>query len=292
MGGLAARACIQDASAQCLDSSKIADLVTLGTPHWGVDSSYLRSFSIQAFLIKMFKGWDLPAVLSSQGLIDMDSGCVANGDPSGTIPMSDFLTKLNSSTLPTQIRYVVESGNYLYHNDECEPSSGKQVFTDLVVPTTSATLNGLTVVPQVWSLLPTGLAHIDMPAHIGGILCALDQNCLLLQVMSPVDIQVTALNGQKISNNFTSMPGAEYTNVVNENGHEIAMVLIPFPEGGQYIIAVTPKPGAQPSDTFTITRTQNGVTTTIAQGMKIADVPAFGFRVTVSPGNGSCPAFS
>jgi pimeloyl-ACP methyl ester carboxylesterase len=285
MGGLAARACIQDPTTQCVATSKIADLVTLGTPHWGVDSSYLRTFHFVPYIAKLL-GWaDLPAVQSSRGLIDMDSGCVANGDASGATPVSGFLYTLNSSTLPPQIRYVVESGNVFYYNDECYPSSGKRVFTDGVVPTTSATLNGLIPTPRVWWLLETGYSHVDMTSGVTGILCALDQNCLELQVMSPVDIQVTAPNGQAISNNFTSMPGAEYMNVVNADEHETATVLIPFPQGGQYTVTATPKPGTQTTDTFTILQTQNGVTTTIAQNMQIQNIPPAGFQTTVKSGS-------
>jgi hypothetical protein len=123
---------------------------------------------------------------------------------------------------------------------------------------------------------------LGLPEDVSAILCGLDQNCLEAQVFSPVEIHVTAPNGQAISNNFTSMPGADYTHVTDVNGHETATVLIPFPQGGQYTITVTPKAGAQPTDTFTITLTQNGVTTTIANNMKIQDIPAKGFHPHVN----------
>jgi len=60
------------------------------------------------------------------------------------------------------------------------------------------------------------------------------------------------------------------------------MVLIPFPQGGQYTIKATPKPGALPTDTFTITMTQNGVTTTIADHVMIQNIPTSGYTSHVN----------
>jgi hypothetical protein len=60
-----------------------------------------------------------------------------------------------------------------------------------------ARMNGLT---SGWQLLETSYAHNEMPGGVEGILCDLDQDCLMFKVMSPVDIKVTAPSGRVISN--------------------------------------------------------------------------------------------
>jgi len=183
---------------------------------------------------------------------------------------------------------VVLSGFVSPRPDECATGS---LSSDVAVPSASSNLAGILPTSKRWSLLNTPDVHTELPFGLGGtalpddfstILCALDESCLELHVMSPVDIQVTGPNGFTISNNFTSMPGADYRNVVNPAGHEISTVLIPFPQTGKYTIAVTPKHGAQPTDTFTITMTQNGTTTTLADHMQIQSIPPDGFHVMAS----------
>jgi len=156
-------------------------------------------------------------------------------------------------------------------------------FWDGLVPITSADLNFAKVTTQHVRTLTTSRFHVgeegnDFPA----ILCALDQNCAEYDGHSPVDIEVIAPSGRKMAKDFVSIPGASYMTIPENAGHEGAIVLIPFPEGGQYTVKATPKPGAQPTDTFTITMIQNGVTTKIADHMMIQNIPAAGFQTHVN----------
>ena len=292
MGGLAARSFIQVSG--LFSPDQIKDLVTLGTPHWGVDRDYIRSAGTDPSVLQYLEWWrpDWAITLGSVGLEDMDGACVAD-DPTdpNTGTMSPFLQKLNlnaANQLPTSIRYVVLSGGgvsgYLYLKvDPCAPS--KSIETDLIVPVVSSTLTGLLPYPQTWFALAEKRNHLELTHDVPSILCALDPRCLLLKVLSPVDIQVTAPDGNAISKGATSMPGAEYSIVTEDTGHDIVTVIIPFPQGGQYTVTATPKAGAQPTDTFTILQIQGGVTTTIAQDMPIQNIPPAGFQTTVQSGS-------
>ncbi len=305
MGGLAARSYLQ--ASGLFSPDQITDFVTLGTPHYGVDQTTLEWLGATPLGELIKEVWpDKAIALASIGLSDMDGSCVANGDSSDLTTLSPFLQKLDnnpSNALPSDIRYVVVSGSgvkgYLGTSyDRCSPLNS--LLTDLVVPTTSSTLAPIPSPPQ-WTPKYTQKLHTDLPSDFAVILCALDPHCTEYQALSssgnapatgssggaslpPVDIQVTAPNGNAISNGFTSMPGAEYSTVTDPTGHEIASVVIPFPQGGQYTVTATPKPGAQPTDTFTILQIQGGVTTTIAQDMPIQNIPPAGFQTMVSNG--------
>ena len=282
MGGLASRSYIE--SNPAVAPSMINDLTTLGTPQWGVNISFLRT-----------PGWEAASgltgygnVLSSRGATDMDGGCVANGDSTdNAFNLSSFLYRLNVHySLPPTIRYTHIAGLHLVFPDGCLPTlpllPPPVVATDLIVPVKSSTLDGIVKPPQHWYGFTTFDSHLELPNDVSVILCALDQSCMQIQVFSPVDIEVTAPNGQKISKDVTSMPGAEYQTIVEADGHETASVLIPYPQPGQYSIAAVAKPTASPTDTFTIKVTQNGSTTTIADAMPVNAIPQGGFSTHVN----------
>ena len=284
MGGLAARSYMQVTDP--IDAAnQISDLITLGTPHWGVNENDPLVIDAAGLL-----GFG-----RSRGFFDMNGGCAANGDYGAPQYLSQFLQSLDyqpTFLLPKAVRYVVISGlgGPFFYNVDCNQPL-EQIRTDGAVPETSSTLSNLLTSSTQLEQLDTDDVHTEplpgtaLPDDISSILCAIDNNCLEFNVMSPVTIQVTAPNGQAISNGFTSMPGANYTNVTDVSGHETATILIPFPQGGQYAITVTPKPGAQPTETFTILQTQDGVTTTIAENMQIANIPPSGFQATVKNGS-------
>ncbi len=321
MGGLAARSYIQNAPT--FASGQIKDLITLGTPHLGVDRTtmvpvgdailaLIAAGAVDAMFDQLlFLLPDKFDALQSRGVIDMDGGCVANGDSTDMSTLTGFLRSLDYNpqrALPSEIRYVVVSGTgmpgYFFpfsFPDRCVITFPfKYVETDLVVPNVSSTLAGILPDSPEWTPKYTNDFHTGLPADVSVILCSLDPKCTEYQASSSgntaaspsgaassslVDIQVTAPNGNAISNGFTSMPGAKYSNVTDPTGHQIASVVIPFPQGGEYTITPTPKPGAKPTDTFTILQIQGGVTTTIAQDMPIQNIPPAGFQTTVQSGS-------
>lgn len=284
MGGLAARSYMQVTDP--IDApNQIKDLITLGTPHWGVNGNDPLVIDAAALL----------EIGTSRGFFDMNGGCAANGDYGAAQNLSQFLRSLDyqpTFLLPNAVRYVVISGlgGPFFYNVDCNQPLEK-IRTDWAVTETSSTLSNLLTSSTQLEELDTNDVHTEplpgtaLPDDISSILCAIDNNCLEFKVMSPVTIQVTAPSGQTISNGFTSMPGANYTSVTDVTGHETSSVLIPFAQGGQYTIAVMPKPGAQLTDTFTILQTQDGVTTTIAENMQIANIPPNGFQTTAKNGS-------
>ncbi|MGZ4829022.1 MAG: PKD domain-containing protein [Candidatus Angelobacter sp.] len=142
------------------------------------------------------------------------------------------------------------------------------------------------------------------------ILCALDSNCAMFQVSSPVpvflvapviggiattfagtaglqgsspvDIDVIAPDNSRMGTTFSGIAGASYMNIIGNDGHETTTVLVPFPQGGSYAVKAIPREGSLPTDSFTITLTQNGVTTTIADHAMIQDIPVDGFHPHVN----------
>jgi pimeloyl-ACP methyl ester carboxylesterase len=302
-GGLAARDYLTRPSANPRDVPPISKLVTYGTPHRGADvqqlADNLRS-PVTALICSPLPSQSCVDAVnslvkhleSSDGAKDASFACNPPGVPGGTVTYpSDFLNTLTARSFPVSpTKYVaiqgVSTANFLipFYNVGNRQLDCHSATWDGLVPYDSADLGQIENPPPSTTLrtFRTDRNHLEEGHDFPAILCALDDNCLVAQVMSPVNIRVTAPNGFAISNNFASMPGAEYMNVVDSNGHETATVLVPFPQGGQYTITATPKPGAQPTDTFTITLTQNGVTTTIANNIMIQDIPASGFHPHVN----------
>jgi hypothetical protein len=94
-------------------------------------------------------------------------------------------------------------------------------------------------------------------------------------------VEVTAPDGRSIASRSTEIPAASYMNVDDGTGHTGASVLVPFPLDGNYSIKVVPKPGASPNDTYTLTVTRVGITTIVAENVKLQDIPLKPYSVTV-----------
>ena len=69
--------------------------------------------------------------------------------------------------------------------------------------------------------------------------------------------------------------------VPDETGHLFTTVIIPFPQQGDYRINVSPKPGASPTDTYTIEVTKAGTTTVLVQDQQVQDIPSDPLNVVV-----------
>jgi hypothetical protein len=291
MGGLSARSYIADNQTEA--TQLVKEFITYGSPHWGVTRAATDAL-----------------VNFSDGANDLKFDCSQIGgsfhaDYSG----NPFLNRLRLIVLPEGIRYFAirgESSNLnlpfaFFTSLLLLPSPCFSQLWDGLIQTDSADFNGrsippvggqlfpssapsdqVSITPHLAGLLTTNRNHSMEQSDFSAILCALDTNCAILQVKSPVDIEVIAPNGQQMSKGLAAMPGAEYMDILEEDGHETATVLIPFPQGGQYTISAIPKPGTLPTDTFTITLTQNGVTTTIADHTQIQSIPPDGFHPHVN----------
>ena len=260
-GGLAARSYIERFPVEA--NANFSRLVTYGTPHLGADVlGYANGFGVIG--------------LQSEGAREATFVCLGS-----TTVLSDFLFNLDQQILiQHNIEYVSIIGKISgERSNDCQSK-----FWDSLVPITSANLNnvGSGSISKPVATLTTSRTHGDQGNDFPAILCGLDPNCAVFQVLSPVDIEVTAPNGQKMARDYSAISGASYMNITEDDGHESATVLIPFPQGGQYTISASPKPGTLPTDTFTITLTQNGVTTTIADHLQIQSIPPVGFHPHVN----------
>jgi hypothetical protein len=132
--------------------------------------------------------------------------------------------------------------------------------------------------------------HSDEPKDVSTILCALFPNCIQVQAHSPVDLDVLQSDGSEIRKDLTSIPGASYQSYHDTPTHELTAVTVPVPMPGMLTIKATAKPGALPTDTYSISVTQNGVTSWIAQDVPVAEIPSAGYSVV--PNSAPIPSIS
>ncbi len=262
-GGLAARSFL---SGSPNSASNIRTLVTYGTPHRGAAVNSLKAY---ANAIESGLSRSLAAALDAYAdrLTESDGGRDATFNCNGSqiTYETDFLTNLARQPLPQSITYVGIVGHWHPFVDIGLPSGGNLQFTppvkefrsedchskhwDVLVPTSSADIN--LAFPSLGArILRTRQFHVGQPDDVTTILCGLDPDCVQIQVMSPVEITVVAPDGRSISKEFTAIPGAVFEEVEAEDEHSVDTVKIPFPIGGLYQIALTPKAGAAPTDTY------------------------------------------
>ena len=103
----------------------------------------------------------------------------------------------------------------------------------------------------------------------------LAQNSILIQVRSPIDIDVEDPEGYIISKQSNDILGALYTETgINGDGYPDDLVLIPNRKTGDYQITVIPEPDARDTDTYTLEVTAGDTTIILAEDVQIADIPA------------------
>jgi len=177
----------------------------------------------------------------------------------------------------------------------CLADQSGVVHTDGLVPTVSADLRQLPFAPTDVRTLPeTDAFHFafftrlqpalspvitNETADFPTILCAID--CVRFKVSSPVDLDVMAPDGRRMAPRFAAIPGAIYAAVRDDDGHEGAEVLVPFPLPGEYNVRILPKPGSAPTDMYSLEVVRNDVTTVLAENLRIQDTPPAGFEVVV-----------
>ncbi len=287
-GGLAARSYISGNSSA---PSKITGLITYGTPHLGADLSGLREVVTDPLLWgTQTEGARQAGFVCDDPTILFPRKFVLQGY-SRPMYLSPFLDDLNATDRKQPIdasglSYVSIVGELPFPFVRGFSNDCHSQLWDILVPATSADMNNAGITLHHVRTLTSDRFHAVLPPSEGNdfsaILCALDSNCLSFDSFSPVDLDVTAPSGGKMARDFSGIAGASYMNLAEDAVHERATVLIPFPEGGQYTIKAIPKPDAQPTDTFTITLTQNGVTTTIVDHARIQDIPPDGFHPHVN----------
>jgi len=281
---MAARSYIADNATEAIQ--RISQLTTYGTPHWGISPGNVLETIFPLFIgVNPFIDWR-----GAQDLrVDCTNGIFGgplNYDQEPSSP-SRFLDQLRLKTLPSQIQYFAIRGSIFRQFLTPCLSHG----SDGLITIDSANLGAIPANPpanqpsltsNLVPLLTTNRLHIfQQTSDFSAILCALDLNCYILNVHSPVDVEITAPDGRSVSRQLSEIPGASYMELADETGHLNATVLIPFALGGDYTIHVVPKPGASPTDTYTLDVIRAGVTTTVAQDQGVQDIPPQPYVVTV-----------
>lgn len=293
LGGMAARSYVADNQSEAV--KRLSQLTTYGTPHWGVSQDNIRDTFILCSLASFFlcADVDIDSFIASRGAQDLRVDCTSNGldysqEPSDT--SGRFLDQLRLKKLPSQIQYFAIRGlNDLVHQHRtpCLSKDWDLLITvdtaDLGTVPPSAPAGQPPLTTSAVPILTTDHSHLTETSDFSSILCALDRDCFIAAVRSPVDIHITAPDGRSMARQLSEIPGASYMEPAGENAQPKATVFIPFPLGGDYAITVTPKAGASLTDTYTLEIVRAGVTTIVAQDQKVQDIPAQPYVVTVLP---------
>ncbi len=97
---------------------------------------------------------------------------------------------------------------------------------------------------------------------------------LVIEAFSPVDLIVTDPQGRTISQAGSTIPSSSYIEGdVNGDGESDDVVIILNPLLGGYSIDVTPEPGAEPTDTYTLDVSYGGESNRLAEDVQIQSIP-------------------
>ncbi len=283
MGGLAGRAWVEAHPRDAV--TRIADFITYGTPHQGLDLDLLKEEYFNSQLLASIGCvWGLnfanvDDALTSRGAADMDATCGREASP--------FLRALQPQNLPAEIRYTalvghshwLEQCGLIERQRSCLIGSDGIEHWDGIAPIVSADLAKSTPLPV--RLVETGTFHTDQTEDFASILCALDKRCLRVTVRSPVEVEIKAPDGRALARDIAEIPGAAYMDLEDEVGHPVTTAVIPVPQGGDYSIAVHPKPGATPDDTYSLEVTRDGATIILERDQPVENIPSQPYVVTV-----------
>lgn len=107
-----------------------------------------------------------------------------------------------------------------------------------------------------------------------------------IEAHCPVDLMVKDPGGHVITKTSNDIPGARYIEKdLDGDGSPDALVIIPI-AFGNYQISVTPKAGADPADTYTLTTTSEGVTVSLAENVPIGNIYKGPYRIQVTDTGG------
>lgn len=301
-GGLAARAFLTNFRSL---QNELAQLITIGTPHRGADIQSLKKsivwdvalgtfFLVKDFGVAWLLGASADAIITylenTQGGKDASYSC--NGT---SIELSPFLKSINTA-LPEGIDYKVIIGiNSLLSKDaDCQSAEW-----DGLVPESSADLGQLpivagtgTTIKKLYSdrfhastleLFGIDALGIDgLGFDFSAISCALSPTCVQYEWHSPVEVELIAPDGRRISKDTSAIAAATYSLREDRPGHQTGTITVPFPLPGIYQIRVTRKPDALPTDTYTLTVTRDGVTRTLASSRQVQNIPPAPYVDTVA----------
>lgn len=113
---------------------------------------------------------------------------------------------------------------------------------------------------------------------------------ITLDLLSPVDVVVTDPDGLIISKEVNEIPGATYNEIdIDGDGDLDDQIRIPDRKIGNYIIEISPEPGASPTDTYTLKVSLFGVPIILAENIQISDIPSDPYIIESTPTGISLP---
>jgi len=99
-------------------------------------------------------------------------------------------------------------------------------------------------------------------------------NSIFFTAKSPVDLIVIDPEGLTINKQSSKIAGATYTETdINGDDDSDDLIIIPDRKMGDYLITVTPEPGAEPTDTYTLEVSAGDTTIVLAEDVPISDIP-------------------
>ena len=99
-------------------------------------------------------------------------------------------------------------------------------------------------------------------------------NSIFFIAKSPIDLIVTDPEGLTINKQSSKIAGATYTETdINGDDDSDDLIIIPDQKMGDYLITVTPEPGAEPTDTYTLEVSAGDTTIVLAEDVPISDIP-------------------
>jgi pimeloyl-ACP methyl ester carboxylesterase len=282
MGGLAARS-YEAGLGDVLYRNNIGQLVTTGTPFQG---SPLAELLRESFF---------PAVIGQ---------IVADIDPFGDAvrdlePDSVFLNELLARPLRNDVQYNMivnffNCGSRLLNrlgSSDCVVAADSQNLRNIVHSDHRARIGGRTANRMHFSEHNFLFDVSGETEDYTSIVCSLGIECGTVEAMSPVDLDVMAPDGARITKHRNELPGASYEEIdAQADGDPHDLVTVPLAGRGEYAVRVIPESGADPNDTFTLELTVDGVTTVLAENQRIQDIAAepFSFaaaEIDILPGS-------
>jgi len=310
-GGLAARRFLASASPRV---TMVKQLVTYGTPHAGADVEYVAELLSKVATatsaidyvrlgIDVVSVIDLPSLTATLNEFVAGFGFSAQRvglQPSATLSdivrayantpqaldarfscvpgqSSSFLESLPNALPLSLSEFVAISGANLWLNRRADCLAASW---DMLVPTLSAEPTR----PSPTRTLRTDRNHVQQTQDVASLLCAVQGvSCLEVRVFSPVDIEISDPAGRVLSAAFVGIPNAARYQLTAEDGHEFTTFRIPFALPGAYHVRVTPKPDAQPGDTYSITTVLGGNEQVLASNVPVAAAPSSPLTIPVDP---------
>jgi len=140
--------------------------------------------------------------------------------------------------------------------------------------------------PRFAAFLPGSWYHSTNKQDVVDFLLDVLENDPLLElpifggVASPVDLVITAPDGLQLSKTTNQIPGAVYFEAdLNGDGELDDLFVIQNRKLGIYVIKVVPEPGAHPTDTFTLRICLGGECFTLADSVRISNIPEEGYWI-------------